>query len=382
MIESAKSSHYNEYYHNGIPPWGQVENSFTNRVSARLYQINSTIRRYVTEGDFIMQMITVSNLKKDFKYYKKEEGLGNSIKNLFNRKNLIKTAVQNISFEIEEGEFVGFLGPNGAGKTTTLKMLSGIMHPSGGSASVLGYTPWKRDEQFKKQFSIVMGQKNQLWWDLPASESFKLNKCIYELDDADYRSTLGTLCDALDVGQLLNIQVRRLSLGERMKMELIAALLHHPKVIFLDEPTIGLDLIAQKNIRSFLQYYNEQNKTTILLTSHYMRDIEELCKRTIVISQGALVYDGALGNINETLNKKKIIRVKTEAAVQRADFERFGILRETDGFSATLEIDRAEINASAQALLANLPVLDINIEDIPLEESIAQLYKKAVPGHG
>lgn len=340
-----------------------------------------------------MNIITVKNLSKDFKYYKKEEGLGNSIRNLFYRKNLVKTAVCDISFDIEEGELVGFLGPNGAGKTTTLKILSGIMHPSSGSASVMGYTPWKREERFKKQFSIVMGQKNQLWWDLPAIESFKLNKCIYELDDADYRKTLDEFCEALDVTRLLNVQVRRLSLGERMKMELIAALLHHPKVIFLDEPTIGLDLIAQKAIRSFLQYYNEQFKTTILLTSHYMRDIEELCHRTVVINRGGIVYDGELGQINETLNKKKIIRVKTSTAVRRTDFERFGSLRECDDsskaecpsgegiFSATLEIDRAEINKTAQALLNSLPVLDINIEDIPIEESIALLYKKEAGGH-
>ena len=263
-----------------------------------------------------MSIIHVEGLKKDFQYYKKKEGMQSSLRNLFFRKTLTKNAVNGISFDIEEGEFVGFLGPNGAGKTTTLKMLSGIMFPTDGTATVLGYVPWKREEAFKKQFSIVMGQKNQLWWDLPAIESLYLNKCIYEIDDVDYRKTLDKLSEYLDVREILNIQVRRLSLGERMKLELIASLLHHPNVIFLDEPTIGLDLVAQKTIRNFLKYYNEQEKATIILTSHYMKDIEELCKRTIVINRGTIVYDGKAADISRTLRDENLIRRTEDVSLE------------------------------------------------------------------
>ena len=263
-----------------------------------------------------MSIIHVEGLKKDFQYYKKKEGMQSSLRNLFFRKKLTKNAVNGISFDIEEGEFVGFLGPNGAGKTTTLKMLSGIMFPTDGTATVLGYVPWKREEAFKKQFSIVMGQKNQLWWDLPAIESLYLNKCIYEIDDVDYRKTLDKLSEYLDVREILNIQVRRLSLGERMKLELIASLLHHPNVIFLDEPTIGLDLVAQKTIRNFLKYYNEQEKATIILTSHYMKDIEELCKRTIVINRGTIVYDGKAADISRTLRDENLIRRTEDVSLE------------------------------------------------------------------
>lgn len=263
-----------------------------------------------------MSIIHVEGLKKDFQYYKKKEGMQSSLRNLFFRKTLTKNAVNGISFDIEEGEFVGFLGPNGAGKTTTLKMLSGIMYPTDGTATVLGYVPWKREEAFKKQFSIVMGQKNQLWWDLPAIESLYLNKCIYEIDDVDYRKTLDKLSEYLDVREILNIQVRRLSLGERMKLELIASLLHHPNVIFLDEPTIGLDLVAQKTIRNFLKYYNEQEKATIILTSHYMKDIEELCKRTIVINRGTIVYDGKAADISRTLRDENLIQSTEDVSLE------------------------------------------------------------------
>ena len=263
-----------------------------------------------------MSIIHVEGLKKDFQYYKKKEGMQSSLRNLFFRKSLTKNAVKGISFDIEEGEFVGFLGPNGAGKTTTLKMLSGIMFPTDGTATVLGYVPWKREEAFKKQFSIVMGQKNQLWWDLPAIESLYLNKCIYEIDDVDYRKTLDKLSEYLDVREILNIQVRRLSLGERMKLELIASLLHHPNVIFLDEPTIGLDLVAQKTIRNFLKYYNEQEKATIILTSHYMKDIEELCKRTIVINRGTIVYDGKAADISRTLRDENLIQSTEDVSLE------------------------------------------------------------------
>ncbi len=214
-------------------------------------------------------VIDVQHLSKSFDYYHKELGLRSSFKNLFRRQKLTKEAVREISFQIQEGEMVGFLGPNGAGKTTTLKMLSGILHPTGGQASVLGFIPWERRKAFKMQFAIVMGQKAQLWWDLPANESLYLNKCIYEVDDKTYQATLAEMTELLDVKDLLNVQVRRLSLGERMKMELIAALIHKPRLIFLDEPTIGLDILSQRKIREFFKYYNQEKKATVTLTAVY-----------------------------------------------------------------------------------------------------------------
>ncbi len=248
-------------------------------------------------------MIKVDNLYKIYTYKKKDLGLRGSLKNFVHNKHQEKIAVNKISFQIDDGEIVGFLGPNGAGKTTTLKMLSGIMFPTDGYAEVSGYVPWEGKNEFKRNISIVLGQKNQLWWDLPANESLYLNKCIYNISDNDYHKTLDELSELLDVKELLDVQVRNLSLGERMKMELLAALIHKPKVIFLDEPTIGLDMIAQKNIRDFLKYYNMQEKITIMLTSHYLEDIEALCQRTIVINNGSLVYDGKDIPLEESLEK-------------------------------------------------------------------------------
>jgi ABC-2 type transport system ATP-binding protein len=244
-----------------------------------------------------MHMIKVENLKKHYDYYQKDQGLKNSLKNVIRRKKLKKEAVNGISFNIEAGEIVGFIGPNGAGKTTTLKMLSGILFPTSGTATVGGFTPWERKKAFKMGFSIVMGQKTQLNWDLPAIETFNLNKCIYEVDDAAYKKTVDELVGLLGVEPLMKTQVRRLSLGERMKMELIAALVHRPRIIFLDEPTIGLDFVSQKTIREFIRHYNEETGATILLTSHYMGDIESLCKRAIVINEGLIAYDGNLSDI-------------------------------------------------------------------------------------
>ncbi|MDR0321252.1 MAG: ATP-binding cassette domain-containing protein, partial [Treponema sp.] len=246
-----------------------------------------------------MPIIQVENLRKSYDYYKKEQGLKNSLRNIFKREKLTKNAVNGISFNVEPGEIVGFIGPNGAGKTTTLKLLAGILFPTSGTAIVNGFVPWERKTQFKKRFAIVMGQKTQLNWDLPAIESFNLNKYIYEINDTDYRQTIDELTGLLGVKDQLKVQVRRLSLGERMKMELIASLIHKPELIMLDEPTIGLDTISQKNIREFIRDYNRKTNATILLTSHYMNDIESLCKRTIVINEGLLVYDGSLSGISD-----------------------------------------------------------------------------------
>lgn len=321
-------------------------------------------------------IIQVEHLSKSFEYYKKELGLGNSFKNLFHREKLIKEAVRDISFGIEAGELVGFLGPNGAGKTTTLKMLSGILHPSSGSAAVIGYTPWERRKDFKMQFAIVMGQKAQLWWDLPANESLYLNKCIYEIDDRTYQATLAEMTELLDVKHLLNVQVRRLSLGERMKMELIAALIHKPRLIFLDEPTIGLDMLSQVKIREFLKYYNQEKKCTIVLTSHYMEDIEALCRRVVIINEGHIVYDGDLHRVNDVFAQSKIIKLQLSDTVSTETLAGYGQVKEHSDFSVTLEVPRSDVKERSKAILDGLPVLDFNIEDVPVEEGIALLYQR------
>jgi ABC-2 type transport system ATP-binding protein len=325
--------------------------------------------------------IKVSGLSKSFDYYKKELGLKNSVRNLFHREKLIKAAVRDISFEVAEGEIVGFLGPNGAGKTTTLKMLSGIVHPTQGQASVLGFTPWERKKAFKMQFAIVMGQKNQLWWDLPANESLYLNKCIYEIADREYQVTLAELTELLDVRDLLSVQVRRLSLGERMKMELVAALLHKPRLIFLDEPTIGLDLISQRRIREFFRYYNQQTKATLILTSHYMQDIEDLCKRVIIMNEGRVAYDGELQRVNEVFAQSKVIKLQLASPVERERLADFGQVKEHAEFAATLEVPRVELRERSKAMLDQLPIVDFTIADIPVEEGIALLFQRQEAAH-
>lgn len=323
-----------------------------------------------------MAAIEAQDLSRQFTYYHKEVGLKNSLKNLFHRERLIKDAVQGISFTIEEGEMVGFLGPNGAGKTTTLKMLSGILYPTAGQATVLGFIPWERKKELKMRFSIVMGQKSQLWWDLPANESLYLNKCIYEIDDRAYDESLTELAELLDVRDLLKVQVRRLSLGERMKMELIAALIHRPRVLFLDEPTIGLDLMSQRKIRQFFKHHNQQYKTTVILTSHYLNDIEDLCKRTIIINQGRIIYDGELAKINAVFGSKKLIKLHFSKAVARESLAGLGELKEYDGYNATIEVDKKLLKDRSQMILEGMPVVDFNVEDIPVEEGIALLYRQ------
>jgi len=322
-----------------------------------------------------MPSIQVENLRKSFDYYQKEQGLKSSLLNVIKRKKLTKNAVNSISFSIEPGEIVGFIGPNGAGKTTTLKLLAGILFPTGGNALVNGFVPWERKTQFKMGFSIVMGQKTQLNWDLPAVESFNLNKHIYEVEDGDFKKTVGELTELLGVQNQLKVQVRRLSLGERMKMELIAALIHRPKIILLDEPTIGLDAISQKKIREFVNQYNVQNKATILLTSHYMNDIESLCDRTIVINDGALVYDGHLSGISDMFSQIKLIKLRFSENVGDEKLASFGTVKENDGVSAVLEVHKEKLRESSKAILDSLPVFDLNIEDIPIEDAIALMYQ-------
>src|SRR5476651_1520746 len=242
-------------------------------------------------------MIEVSHLSRVFRTYKKQPGFWGGVRGLFRREFEETRAADDINFTIGEGEFVGFLGPNGAGKTTTLEMLSGLIFPTSGTAVVAGFDPSKRENAYRRIFALVMGQKNQLWWDLPASESFSLLRAIYGLPADQYRKTLDELVELLQIGAKLNVMVRELSLGERMKMELIAALLHRPRVLFLDEPTIGLDVISQRAVRAFLRDHNRRHRTTILLTSHYMADIQELCERVVVINKGKKIYDGALDRL-------------------------------------------------------------------------------------
>lgn len=324
-----------------------------------------------------MKIIEVKNLTKVYDYYKKQPGLVASIKSLFKREKLFTEAVKNVSFDIEEGELVGFLGPNGAGKTTTLKMLSGILHPSSGTATVLGFTPHKRQKEYQKQFALVMGQKNQLWWDLPAMESFILNKEIYEVSDEDFKANLDELVELLDIKDILDVQVRKLSLGQRMKCELVAALLHKPKVLFLDEPTIGLDVVAQKNIRDFLKKYNKQNKTTIILTSHYMEDIKELCERVIIIDHGEIGFDGNLDELVKSTASEKILKLEFENKVVKADVEKFGEIRQFDPYSVELAVNREEIRqVAAKVLASKLPISDIAISEVPIDDVIRKVFAK------
>ncbi len=322
-----------------------------------------------------MSMIQVQGLTRHFRYYEKREGLGGSLGNLFRRTALTREAVRGISFTIGEGEIVGFLGPNGAGKTTTLKMLSGIMHPTAGDAHVLGHVPWQRKKDFRMRIAIVMGQRSQLWPDLPALESFALNRAIYEIETAVYERVLGELVELFDIGTLLPVQVRRLSLGERMKMEIIAALLHRPRVLFLDEPTIGLDLLSQRTIRDLIRTLNRRYRTTVMLTSHYLSDIEDLCERVILINRGSIVYDGPLAGVNATLAEKKTVKLALSLPVEETVLARYEGFRGLEGLSATYHVERSAVREFSRRVLDDLPVADLTIEEVPLEEGIARLYR-------
>lgn len=324
-----------------------------------------------------MAVIDVKGLSKYYQVHQKEPGLAGSVKSLFKRKYYDVKAVDDVSFSIEEGELVGFIGPNGAGKTTTLKTLSGLLYPTSGEVSVLGYTPWKRQPAFQKQFALVMGQKNQLWWDLPAIESFILNKEIYEVPDAKYKETLGELSELLEVKDLLKVQVRKLSLGERMKMELIAALIHSPRVLFLDEPTIGLDVVAQKKMRDFIKAYNLKYKSTIILTSHYMDDVKELCKRIIIIDKGRVLYDGLLEEIVKKYADHKILSMVLSEDLTKKQVERLSTLGGVKKYAfpeLVLQVPRANSNKVAAKLLETYPVADLNIEESQLEDIVREIF--------
>jgi len=320
--------------------------------------------------------IEVQALSRSFSYYEKPEGLKGSFQNLFARKMLVKQAVREVSFTIEAGSTVGFLGPNGAGKTTTLKMLAGIMPPTLGTASVLGHVPWQRKKEFRRQMAIVMGQRSQLWPDLPARETFALNRAIYELDHAEYRRTLDELVETFGLAELLPVQVRRLSLGERMKMELVASLLHRPKVLFLDEPTIGLDLLSQRAIRDLVRTLAARWGTTVMLTSHYLSDIEDLCERVILINHGKIVYDGALTGVNTALADRKTVKLDFSTPVSLASLQTEPGFRSADGLGAEFEVGRAEVRDFCRRALDTWPVADLTIGEPPLEEGIARIYRE------
>lgn len=323
-----------------------------------------------------MSVISVDHLKKYYKVYKKEAGLWGSIKSLWHREYEEVKAVDDVSFEIQQGEIVGFIGQNGAGKTTTLKVLSGLLYPTEGKVSVLGYNPWERKAEFQKQFALVMGQKNQLWWDLPAIESFLLNKAIYEVPDAQYKKTLDKLVGLLDVKDVLNIQVRKLSLGQRMKCELIAALLHNPKVLFLDEPTIGLDVVMQKVLRDFIRDYNKEFGATIILTSHYMDDVKELCKRAIIIDHGHKIFDGELNDIINEYARNKIVTIILSDKISESELMKYGEIKAYEDPKATILVPRKSAAKIAGQMIAELPVEDVNIEEPPIEAIIREVFQK------
>ena len=325
-----------------------------------------------------MPAIEVTGLTKTFRTYKKEPGFTGALKGLFRRKYEETVAVKDVRFTIEPGELVGFLGPNGAGKTTTLKMLAGLLYPTSGSARVLGYVPWKRDDGYRRQFALLLGQKNQLWWDLPARESLELNAKIYGIPDDARERTIGEMTDLLGVRDKLNVAVRELSLGERMKMELIASLLHQPKVLFLDEPTIGLDVVSQKTVREFLREHNARRKTTILLTSHYMADIQALCQRVIIIDRGAISFDGRLSDVVDRFADFKLITIRCEGAAQCSTehLARYGETVEQTPGSITLRVKRDRVIAVCKALLDELPVSDIDIQEVPIEEVIRKVFAR------
>jgi len=319
--------------------------------------------------------IVADNLTRVFSTYRKAEGLLGSLRSFVRREFSTKTAVDAVSFRIERGELVGFLGPNGAGKTTTLKLLSGILHPTGGTATVLGHAPWRREPDFQRRISIVMGQKNQLWWDLPAMDSFLLNRDIYQISERDFRARLDELTALFGLEDLTSQPLRKLSLGERMKCELVGSLLHGPEVLFLDEPTIGLDVVTQKRLREFVGEYSQRTGVTTILTSHYMRDVEELCKRAIIIDHGRIMYDGALRELVQKHATHKLIEVQFTQNVATETCERFGEVAECDGLRATLRVARDRVPQVAQSLLRELPVDDISIMETSAEEVVRGLFQ-------
>ena len=322
-------------------------------------------------------MIEVRNLAKHYRVHRRPPGIGAALRSVFHRRYDTVRAVDGISFDIAAGERVGFLGPNGAGKTTTLKMLSGLLHPTSGEARVAGHLPAKREGDFLRSIMLVAGQKQQLLWDLPPAETFELNRAIYDVPRAQFRETLDEMVELLQLGDLIGKPTRQLSLGERMKCELAAALLHRPKVLFLDEPTIGLDVTMQSVVRDFIQTYNERHGATVILTSHYMDDVAALCPRVIVIDQGELTWDGPRVALARRTRPEKRVTLRFAAEVQQAEIESLGgkVLRR-DGTLVVLSVVGDQLRDVVAAALSRLPVIDLNVEDAPLEEILAELFSR------
>ena len=316
--------------------------------------------------------IRLRNLGKIYRVSEREPGIRAALASLVRRRKSEVRAVDGISFDLAPGEIVGFLGPNGAGKTTTLKMLSGLLHPTSGELSVLSYVPWRRDKAFLRQITLVMGQRNQLVWDIPAADSFELNRAIYRIPAADYKRTLDELIALLELQPLLAKPVRNLSLGERMKCEIAAALLHKPQVVFLDEPTIGLDVTMQRRIRAFIAEYNRRTGATVLLTSHYMADVEALCRRVIVIHHGKLLFDGELADLVQRFSAHKTIVVQLKDCA--ADLHAYGEVVSCEDGRLTLRVPRTETARVTERLLADLPVIDLTVADPPIEEVIERVF--------
>ena len=322
-------------------------------------------------------IINIKNIHKSFKAFQREAGLRGAINSFFKRNYKVFHVLNNINLSVDEGEIIGVLGENGAGKTTLIKLMVGLLHPDNGQISVNDYNPWKRNHDFLKNISVVMGQKNQLWWDIPASESFLLNKHIYDLDDSDYNDTLNELVDYLDVKDKINIQVRRLSLGERMKMEIIAALLHRPKIILLDEPTLGLDVISQSKIREFVKYYNQKYKTTFVITSHYTKDIQEMCQRVFILNKGNAIYDGNFDKLIKKINPERKLIFEF---VNMPDDDFIIDLKTNFEFNITEKILTAilpdsKLQQLLQALLKNCAANNISFEDLPVDDTLRNFFQ-------
>jgi len=321
-------------------------------------------------------MIVVENLTKIYPVAVKQPGLKGTLKHFFNRTYREVKAVQNVSFKIEPGEIVGFLGPNGAGKTTTLKMLTGLIYPSSGTVKVAGYFPYRRQNKFLQKMSLVMGQKQQLLWDLPALDSLKINAAVYNIPEKEFSRRLNELSEMLSLQEKLDRPVRKLSLGERMKAELLAALIHHPQVLFLDEPTLGLDVNAQAAVRDFLKEYNQRYQATILLTSHYMADITALCKRVMLIYRGSLIYDGLLEGLLERFAPWRQVRVELAQTLPESKLARYGEIETQEGAEVRFLVPREKLTSTISQILAELEVLDLSVSDPPIEEIIARLFDR------
>jgi ABC-2 type transport system ATP-binding protein len=319
--------------------------------------------------------IIVDRLVKNFEVVEKEPGLSGAVKSLFSPKKKVVHALRGISFTIQPGELVGFIGPNGAGKTTTLKTLSGLLYPTSGFVEVLEHDPWERTPEYLKQIALVMGQKNQLWWDLPAIETFELNRAIYEIPTRTYMENLKELVDLLEIEKLLYTPVRKLSLGQRMRMELTAALLHKPKVLFLDEPTIGLDLVAQQKMRDFIYNYNIKFGATIILTSHNMNDLTDLARRVIVVDAGQILFDGAFEELISKFAKEKIIKATLSSDDNIGNLEKIGKVKKLTFPEVVIAVPREATAVAASELLQNFPVEDLTIEEVPIEEIIRKVFR-------